>query len=116
MTNMLIIIIGLLECNFFYYYIQDSIHLQLSMKIYGQKLYWWVIQKKKTYIFWNVQKIRYRINVVSIFQNHDLLVKEKSISLKPFHFTTSIWYGTEMSVPDSMEMWETHVNLIFIWH
>ena len=29
-----------------------------------------------------MQKIKYQINAVSIFQNHDLLVKEKSISNK----------------------------------
>ena len=71
--------------------------------------------------FLKCKKIKYQINVVSIFQNPDLLVKEKSISnkqknryLKPYHFTTSIWYGTDMLSPGSMKMWETHVNLIFI--
>ena len=54
-------------------------------------------------------------------KNHDLLVKEKSISineknllLKPYYFKTSICCGTDMLIQDSMEMWDTHVNLIFI--
>ena len=40
-----------------------------------------------------------RINVVSVFQNRDLLVKKnryqinkKILKLKLYHFTTSIWY------------------------
>ena len=41
-------------------------------------------------------------------------INEKNQKLKPYHFTTSVWYGTDMLIPDSMEMWETHVNLIFI--
>ena len=51
--------------------------------------------------FLNAQKIKYRINVVFFFQNHDLLLKEISISNKLKKFTAKtilhnniylIWY------------------------
>ena len=51
---------------------------------------------------WFVGKInQYQINL-------------KDQELKPYHFTISIWYGTDMFIPDSMEIWETDVNLICI--
>ena len=38
---------------------------------------------------------------------------KKNLSLKPYDLTSFIWYDTDILIPDSMEMWETHVNLIF---
>ena len=65
--------------------------------------------------------MKYQVNVVSIFQNHDMFIKEnqyqtnkKNHWLKPYHFTISIWYGTDMLISVSMEMWETNINLMVL--
>ena len=41
-------------------------------------------------------------------------INETNQKLKPYHFTTSIWYGTDMAITDSMDGNERNVNLIFI--
>ena len=103
MTNMVIIIIGLLVYIYNYLLLYTRFH---SSPVEHENLRSKVVLMDNStkcfkIIFWNVQKMKYRINVVSIFQNHDLLVKKKinikslknsiakSISL---HNIYLIWY------------------------
>ena len=83
MTNMLIIIIGLLVYNYYSFLLYTTFHsspvehenLKSKVVLMGTQLNFFKINFLKC-----AKKIR--VNVVSIFQNHDLLVKENSISNK----------------------------------
>ena len=103
MTNMQIIIIGLFLYNYYFFLLYKIFHsspvehenLRSKVVLMGNSTRFFKIH------FWNVQRIKYRINVVSIFQNHDLLVKEKSIWNKwqksiaktiSLHNINLIWY------------------------
>ena len=103
MINIIIIIIGLLVYNYYYFLLYTRFH---SSPVEHENLRSKVVLTCNStnffkIIFLNVQKKKYRINVVSIFQIHDLLVKVKSISnkwKKPIAKTISlrniylIWY------------------------
>ena len=79
-----IIIIGLLVYNYYYYLLYARFH---SSPVEHENLRSKVVSignstKMFKLHFLKFAKNKYRINVVSILQNHDLLVKEKSISNK----------------------------------
>ena len=84
MTKIIIIIIGLLVCNYFYFlfYIRldsspaEHENFRSKILLMGNSTKFFKI------FFWDVLKTKYRINVVSIFQNHEFFLKEKSISNK----------------------------------
>ena len=84
MTNFKIIIIGLLVYNYYYFLLYTRFHsspvehknLRSKVVLMGNTTKFFQIN------FLNLQKIKYHINVVSIFKIHDLLVKEKSLSNK----------------------------------
>ena len=72
-------------------------------------MYWCVTQLNfLRFLFWNLPKIKYRIHVVYILQNHDLLVTEKSISNK-----WKISVAKTISLHRNCLIWYRHVNPIF---
>ena len=99
---MLIISIGLFLYNYYYFLLYARFH---SSPVEHEHLRWKVVlmgnsAKNFKIYFLNMQKVKYRINVVYIFQNNDLLVKEKSLSNKKksiaktmsLHNVYLIWY------------------------
>ena len=84
MTNMQIIIIGLLLYNYYYFLLYARFHSSLVAHENLRSKAGFMGNSSKFFMihFLRCVIIKYRINIVSIFQKHDLLVKEKSMSNK----------------------------------
>ena len=81
MTNILIIIIGLLVYNYYYFLLYTIFH---SSPVEHENLRSKVVVMGKSAKFLKCakNKISNKIYVVSMFQNHDMLVNVKSLSNK----------------------------------
>ena len=81
MTNILVIIIGLLIYNFYYFLLYTRFnsspveHENLRSKVVLMGNLIKYFEKH----FLKCAKIKYRINVVPVFKNHDLLIKKIKI-------------------------------------